>query len=124
MKKETVISWIPRILCILAILFVSMFALDSFDPRLTVWQQIGGFLIHLTPTYFLIILLVVAWKYEMAGGILITALALIMSPFVFSMNYRMNHSVWMSLAVIAMITFPFILAGSLFIYSHRLKKKT
>lgn len=63
-----IIHWDPRILCILAILFVSMFALDSFDPRYTLLQQLQAFAIHLIPTYFLIIFLVVAWKWELTGG--------------------------------------------------------
>ena len=122
MKIATVIYWIPRIICILAILFVSMFALDSFDPKLTIWQQIGGFLIHLVPTYVLILLLVIAWKWELIGGILFAALGIGFSPFIFSHNYQMNHSVGMSLSIILMITFPFIFVGGFFIYSYFLKK--
>jgi hypothetical protein len=51
-----VIYWLPRILCILAILFISVFALDAFDPELSIWQQIVGFLIHLIPSFILIAL--------------------------------------------------------------------
>jgi hypothetical protein len=121
--KIKIVYWVPRILCILAILFVSMFALDSFDPGLTFWQQIGGFFIHLIPTYILTAMLIVAWKWELPGGILFMATGLGLSPFIFSMNYHMNHSVLMSLGVILMINFPFILTGGLFILSHFLKKK-
>ncbi len=45
-----ILYWAPRILCIMAILFISMFALDSFEPGLNIWQQIGAFLIPLIPT--------------------------------------------------------------------------
>lgn len=121
MQKATIIFWIPRILCILAILFVSMFALDSFDPNLTVWQQIGGFLIHLIPTYVLILILVVAWKWEMVGGIIFLLIGLGFMPFLYIHNYNMNHSVGMSLSIILMLNGPFILTGALFIYSHRLR---
>jgi urea transporter len=34
----------------------------------------------------------------------------------------MNESVWMSLGIIMTITVPFILVGTLFIVSHKLKK--
>jgi hypothetical protein len=122
-KALRIIQWTPRILCILAILFVSMFALDSFDSRLTLWQQISGFLIHLIPTYILIIFLVVAWKWELIGGIILAILGLGFSPLVFTMNYHMNHSVAMSLGVIALITLPFVLIGALFILSHFVKKR-
>ena len=123
MKSPAIIYWSPRVLCILAILFISMFALDSFDPELTIWQQIGGFLIHLIPSYVLIILLVIAWKWELAGGIIFAALGVGFSPFIFIKNYHMNHSVWMSLLIILMITFPFFLVGGLFVLSYFTRKK-
>ena len=118
-----IVHWIPRILCILAILFISMFALDSFDPKLTIWQQIGEFLIHLIPTYILIALLIIAWKWELIGGIIFMVIGLGFSPGIYLHNLQMNHSVMMSLGIILMITLPFILIGGLFMLSHFLKKK-
>jgi hypothetical protein len=119
-----VFHWLPRIICILAIFFVSIFAADAFAPGLTIWQQLEGFLLHLIPSIILIIILIAAWKWELAGGIIFIALGLIMSPFVYMMNYNRNHfSVGASLGVIMIITFPFILVGILFIISHSLKKK-
>jgi hypothetical protein len=118
-----IVHWTPRVLFILAVLFVSMFALDAFDPKLSIWQQIGGFLIHLVPSFILTGLLIFAWKYELVGGIIITALALGTAPSLFVGNYRGNHSVWISLGVIAMINMPFIITGVLFILSFFLKKK-
>ena len=50
-----VYHWLPRILCILSILFISMFALDAFAPNLTIWQQITDFLIHLIPSFILLL---------------------------------------------------------------------
>ena len=118
-----VIYWLPRILCILAILFVSMFALDAFAPGLTIWQQIGDFLIHLIPSFVLLAFLIVAWKWELIGGILFTIIGIVMSPFIFRHNFAMNHSISMSLFVILMITFPFIVVGVLFIASYFKNKK-
>jgi hypothetical protein len=118
-----IIHWTPRILCILAILFVSMFALDSFDPKYTVLQQLEAFFMHLIPTYILILFLVVAWKWELVGGLILMAFALGFSPSIYFHNFQMNHSFWESLSVILMINFPFILIGALFILSHYLKKK-
>lgn len=118
-----IMHWIPRIICILAILFVSMFALDSFDPKLTLWQQLQEFFIHLIPSYILILLLIVSWKWELIGGLLIMVLALGFAPSIYFHNYQMNHSVWISLSVILMINAPFIITGVLFILSHFLKKK-
>jgi len=122
-KKYKTLYWTPRIICILAILFVSLFALDAFDPKLSIWEQIGGFLIHLIPSFILLGILILAWKYEYIGGIILVLIGLVFSIIVFRMNYRMNHNIWMSLGIIASITFPFIIAGALFMIHHK-KDKT
>ncbi len=118
------LHWMPRIFCILAILFVSMFALDSFSPGHTIWQQLGTFFIHLIPTYVLTTFLIVAWKWEKIGGILFIVIGLALSPFVFMLNFNRTDSVWISLFIIAMITFPFVVVGILFIISYNTKKKS
>lgn len=118
-----ILHWAPRIICILAILFISSFALDSFSPDLTIWQQIVAFLIHLIPSFILLVLLIVAWKREFIGGIIFTLIGLGFSPFIFLHNYKMNQSVWMSLTIVLVITVPFIIAGILFIVSNGKKKK-
>jgi len=123
LKTIQIFHWLPRILCIAAILFVGLFALDSFDPRLTIWQQIGGFLLHLIPCYILITFLILAWKYELIGGVVFVILGIGLSPYIYTMNYHMNHSVLISLSVIGMITLPFVVVGGLFILSHFLKKR-
>ena len=117
------LHWLPRILCILAILLISVFALDAFNPELTLWNQIIGFIRHLIPSFILILLLVLAWKKELIGGIVFTIIGLGLSPLIFIHNFRMNHSVWMSLSIIALITIPFSIVGILFIMSHYRKKR-
>jgi hypothetical protein len=122
-KSIKVLHWLPRIICILAILFVSMFALDAFSPQLTIWQQLVDFFMHLIPSFVLLAMLAISWKWENIGGIIFIIGGLAFSAFVFFWNYRMNHSILMSLGIIGMVTFPFIAVGVLFIVSHRLKKK-
>ena len=118
-----ILHWVPRMLGIAAILFISVFALDSFSPNLTIWQQIGAFLIHLIPSFVLLLILIVAWKRELIGGILFTLIGLVFTPIIFLHNYNMNQSVWMSLFIILVITVPFIIIGILFIVSHYKKRK-
>lgn len=107
----------------MAILFVSMFALDSFAPGLTIWEQIGGFLIHLIPTYILLAALFVAWNWEKIGGIILMTIGLGLSPFVFSMNWQRTGSIWVALGIVLVINIPFVMVGALFIISNYLKKK-
>lgn len=119
-----VIHWLPRIICILAILFVSLFAADAFDHGENIWQKLGAFLMHLIPSFILLAILIIAWKWELIGGIIFTVIGLGLSPVVFMHNYKMNDSVGMSLGIIMMITFPFIVVGILFIVSHYMKKRS
>jgi len=122
--KIKLFHWLPRIICILAILFVSMFALDSFAPGLTIGQQLGAFFMHLIPSFILIAFLVVAWKWEMIGGIILLITGLGLSPFIYLLNHNRNgFTVWNSLFVVLLINIPFVVVGVLFIVSHFLKKR-
>ncbi|MDN3655337.1 hypothetical protein QWZ08_06865 [Ferruginibacter paludis] len=117
--KALQFHWIPRIICIIAIGFVSVFAADAFESNHSVWQQLLTFFIHLVPSFILIGFLYVSWKWEFAGGILFTAVGIIMTPIIFLHNYNTNHfSLVQCMEIILLITFPFIIAGILFIISH------
>lgn len=119
---DKIIQWIPRIICILAILFVSIFALDAFSPDQTVWQQISALLIHLIPSFILTAVLIVAWKWEKTGGIILTVAGVILFILVFNINYRQrNFSLTQSLINVSIICLPFIIAGVLFLVSHNRK---
>jgi hypothetical protein len=123
-KSIRLFHWLPRIICILAILFVSMFALDAFAPEITFCQQIGGFLIHLIPSYIMIALLIVAWKWKYVGGIIFTILGFGFSVAVFLLNYNSNHfSALQSLVITLIVAIPFVLVGILFILSYNKKKR-
>jgi hypothetical protein len=122
-SSDKIIYWTPRILCIIAILFISIFALDAFDPENTPMQQLGDFLMHLIPSFVLTLILLIAWKWEYIGGIIFLLIGLGFSPIIFSHNYQMNHSVWMSLFIILVITFHYELVGILFIMSDLRKKR-
>lgn len=122
--KAGLLHWAPRILAILAIGFISLFALDAFSSEKPFLDQMVDYLIHLLPCFVLLIVLVIAWKRERLGGIIFAVLGLGLSPYVFMMNYRNNDSVWMSLGVIALITLPLFVIGLLFLWSHNLKQKS
>ncbi len=61
--------WIPRILTILFILFISLFALDSFEENQSFLANFGGFLIHLIPGAILMAILIFSWRYEIIGAL-------------------------------------------------------
>ena len=107
----------------LSIAFISLFAFDAFSPDKTILQQLKDFAVHITPSIILIFLLILAWHNELVGGILFSLIGLGFSPAIFLQNYRMNNSVIMSLGIVFIITFPFLIIGILFIYSYRAKRK-
>lgn len=115
--------WTPRVVCILAIAFVSLFAFDAFAPGRTFWQNLAGLLIHLIPSLVLIALLVVAWKWELIGGMLITILGLAATPVIFNINDRPGNTMVQTLGIALLVTLPFIIAGILFIVSHFVNKR-
>lgn len=124
MKTSTkVLHWVPRILCILAILFISLFAFDSFSSERTLLQNAAAFMTHLIPSFVLLAVLIIAWKWEKAGGIILIIISLVFCIFVFILNYNRTHSIATSLMITLILDIPFVLAGILFIGSHFRKQK-
>jgi hypothetical protein len=123
--KASVIAlhWLPRILCILGILFISKYAIDSMESYLTVWQQILTLLVHLVPCILLAALLIIAWKWELAGGILFIVIGLALAPVLFKHNYDLSESIATSLGIVTMITFPLVMVGNLFTFSYLKRRK-
>jgi hypothetical protein len=68
MKK--ILYWTPRVLGIVLGLFIGIFALDVFGTGQGFWRELGGFIIHLTPTWVILISLTIAWRWERLGGVL------------------------------------------------------
>lgn len=109
--KEKILYWIPRVLTILAILFMMMFSLDVFGGKEPLSRQLLGFLIHNIPAWILIVVLIIAWKWEMAGGLLFI-ISSVTGGSIFFMHTHMIGS----LIVMA----PFLVVGLLFILHYRL----
>jgi hypothetical protein len=107
--REKLLYWIPRILTILAILFMMMFSLDEFGGNDPLGRKLFGFLMHNIPVLILTAVLVIAWRWEVAGGSLFI-LAAIGESILFR---SFSGNPW-SLIVIA----PFLIVGLLFILHH------
>jgi hypothetical protein len=98
--------WLPRVLTILSIFFMALFSLDSFGGNASAWKKMLAFLIHNIPVLILIIILIIAWKREVAGGILMIAASI--AGGIFFHSFTGNPG---SIIVIA----PFFLEGLLFL---------
>ena len=105
---KRVLFWMPRILCILFAMFLSLFALDVFSESHGFWETILALLIHLVPVYIVVIVLVIAWRWEWVGAILFNALA------VFYVVWAWGRFHWSAYLV---ISGPLVLVGVLFLFN-------
>jgi formate hydrogenlyase subunit 3/multisubunit Na+/H+ antiporter MnhD subunit len=117
--RGRITRWVARIICLLAIFLISMLAFDVFSSELTVWQQIIALLRHLIPTFIMIAILIIAWKWERLGGIILILSGIVFCIMVFNINYNQRHfSLVQSLINVSLVCLPFVIAGVLFIVSH------
>jgi hypothetical protein len=102
---KSIAYWTPRILAILEIAFISVFALDAFTDHSGFWQRLAALGMHLIPTAVLVIALVVAWKWEFVGGIVFLLLGV-------AYGITVRHIHW---SAHLLITLPLSLIGAMFI---------
>jgi hypothetical protein len=118
--KEKALYWIPRIFTILAILFMMMFSIDVFSGNEPLSRKLVGFLVHNIPVWISICVLIIAWRWEIIGGVLY-----IISFITAAIFFKSFSSNPYSLIVIG----PFLIMGILFIlhdflYGKRLVKES
>jgi len=107
MKKF--LTWSPRILTIIFILFLSLFSLDAFSGGFG-WEQLLGFVIHSIPSLILVGFLILAWKKPFVGGIIFLILGILFT--IFFNTYREPLS-------FLFISGPVFLVGILFLLSAK-----
>jgi hypothetical protein len=71
-KSARWLYWAPRVLSILFIAFVSIFALDEIGGH-GLWQTVIGLTVHLIPSFVLVFALILAWRWEWIGAVLYAA---------------------------------------------------
>jgi hypothetical protein len=107
--KNKILFWTPRILAILAILFMMMFSLDCFEN--VGKDALVCLFMHNIPAFIIIIVLAIAWKWEWIGGILF-----VIAFFVGSIYFNAFGKNWGALIIMV----PFLLTGILFIVHYYL----
>jgi hypothetical protein len=105
--------WLPRVLTITSIFFMLMFSFDVFQGSEPFSRKIIGFFIHNIPVLVLTVILIIAWRWELIGGLLLIA-----AFFVAGIFFRSFSGNTGSLIIIL----PFLLCGALFILHDILNK--
>lgn len=101
-------AFLPKLLTILYITFISLFALDVFSAGFNWPGTAIALFMHLIPTFILIACLTVAWKRGVVGGSLFLAVGIL-----FTLWFR----TYQRPDVFLLISFPLLLIGALFIIS-------
>jgi hypothetical protein len=99
------LKWAPRALAIAYALFLSLFASDVWGAGAGFWNELAGFLIHLTPVYLVVLALVIAWRWPRAGGLLFFGLAVL-----FTWYFG-----WWEIALLLVMALPLVVIGILFL---------
>lgn len=111
---QRLLFWTPRILCLLFATFLSVFALDVFDEGYGFWKTILALLVHLIPTWIILIVLAFSWRREWVGAILFTALG-VLYPVLF-----WGRFVWY---VYLLMSGPLFAVGGLFLVNWLLRRE-
>lgn len=93
-----------RLIAIGGIGFLSLFALDVFEAGAAPMQVALGLFMHLLPSFGLLIILAIAWRWPPVGGIMFLVVACL--PLAF-----LSNPLWVN----ALLASPFAVAGVLFI---------
>lgn len=109
---KRLLYWTPRVLCIVFAAFISIFAMDVFQKGVPVWQVALALLMHLLPTFIVLLVLALSWRREWVGGALFIALGLLY------LLWARNKPFFGS-DVVLLIAAPLFLVGVLFLLNWR-----
>jgi len=111
--QAQIFAWIARILAILYVLFISLFALDVFQPDIPLSELLIGLFMHLIPSFVIAAIIWIAWKNPLVGGVLFIATGL-------GFSFFFHIESWSTFAIIAA---PPILIGLIFLIESTLSIK-
>lgn len=96
-------------------LFVSIFVLDVFGQRYSFWETLAALLMHLIPTFVILVVLAISWRWEWIGGFLFVALGVLY----ITMFWEPSN-----LPAYLFISGPMFLVGILFLLNGYLRSST
>ena len=109
MTRDQLLLWAPRLLGIALALFLSIFALDAFEPQKPLAAVLTDLAVHLVPAAVVLAIVALAWRWPLAGGV---AFVLLAFAYALSVRFRLD---W-----VMVISGPMLMTGLLFLWSWRL----
>jgi len=104
--------WAPRVLSVLFIGFLSLFALDVFGEGFGFWRTLAALAVHLIPSLVLIAALVVAWRWEWVGAAIYGAAGML---YILNLVGRPRPPLAVKLQWMAVIAGPALAIAALFL---------
>lgn len=112
--NKKILFWTPRVLVILYILFLSLFALDVFSGGYGFFEMIVALFMHLFPSLVLVGILVYSWKKEKIGGYIFLIMGVVFTFF---------FDTYEDIISFLIISGPVFLVGGLFLLSYNKNRK-
>ena len=106
---KNLITWAPRVIALIIIVFILLFAFNGFVPRYLTGEGVVPLVIGILPAVVLFLALVMAWFFRLAGGITWIILGIVM--IIFFHTYRDELS-------FLTLSSPVVAVGVLFVLSH------
>lgn len=113
LTKQGIAYWLPRLLSLLYVGFLALFATDVFSEYSGV-AVIVPLLIHLIPALVLLGVVMLAWKYELVGAIVFLGAAVF---YVVDVGWGKPWSWYVAIAL------PAAIVGLLYLMEWSKKKK-
>lgn len=97
LTTQRILIWTPRVIGVTYTLFISMFALDALGHGHGFWKTALDLLKHLIPSFLLLAMVVLAWRWQWIGTVISSAM---LGLFLW-WNFNFRHNVPSAVLVIA-----------------------
>ncbi len=122
--KRGALFWVPRIISILFILFLTLFSFDVFGSGNSIWLELVGFVIHSLPSIVLIVILIFAWRNSLILSIPFLGFGLWYLTMMIARAFLSSSISWyIAISWSLTIALPALLVGVLFLLDWILRKK-
>ena len=108
-KTSRLLYWAPRLLSVLFVLHISLFAFEAFMLHLSFWRALLTFAWYLIPAAILAVLVALAWLRPWIGGAGFTAIGFL---YAWYLSSRFGRFRWDYMAISGV---PAFLIGVLFL---------
>jgi hypothetical protein len=75
-NHKDILLWTARVISIVFALFISIFAMDVFEEGNGFWKTALALLMHLIPTFILILIIILTWRNNLLAGMLFSILGI------------------------------------------------